>query len=550
MNTSWQYGKDVQKRKIPEETKKKNLIRPKNEEGFFSGVAALTLSGLLVKALGMFFKIPMNYILGDTGMGYYNAAYTIYTFFYMLSTAGLPTAVSILVAGERTERRRLLSLSLWLFCGIGVTGTCILWFGGEALANWIGAPPAVTCIFAVAPTLFFICIASAFRGYYQGCSRMLPTAISQVLETIGKVAVGILCALYAIHQGKPTPVVAAYAALGLTVGSAISMVYLLLCQGKKDVVSTTSLSTRTLLKRLIAIALPITASSAVMSLTSMIDAVLIQRLLQQNGMTQEAATTLYGNYTSLAVPLFNLPPSLIYPIAYAIVPLLTRYTAEQNHREVRTLTETALRLAVLIGAPCAMGLTVLSSPILKLLFRTESAELAAPLLIRLAPSSLLVCILAVTNAVLQSIGKATLPVFSMLVGSVVKITSTLWLLPKYGITAAPISTFLCYLTVTAMNLYFTLRYTGLTLHLRRTCVCPMLAACICAGTARIAYAGLFMILPEKGAVLPAIGVAALVYLLCIRNMGILGEEELALLPKKPWVQKLLYPKTKNNEETI
>lgn len=539
MNTSWQYGKDVRRTKIPEEIKKKDLTKSKKEEGFFSGVAALTLSGLLVKALGMFFKIPMNYILGDTGMGYYNAAYTIYTFFYMLSTAGLPSAVSILVssAKENGERRKLLSIALWLFCGIGVIGTCILWFGGNTLANWIGAPPSVSCLYAVAPTLFFICIASAFRGYYQGCSRMIPTAVSQLLEAVGKVAVGILCALYAIRQGKPTSVVAAYAAFGLTVGATCGMVYLLLCQGKTDVVSTTSTSTRMLLKRLTAIALPITVSSAVMSLSSMIDATLIQRLLQQSGMSQEAATTLYGNYTSLAVPMFNLPPSLVYPIAYAIVPLLTRYASDK--KKVCSLTETALRLAILIGAPCAMGLTVLAEPILSLLFRSESAHLAAPLLVCLAPASLLVCILAVTNAVLQSIGKAVLPVYSMLIGSVVKITSTLWLLPKMGITAAPISTFLCYLIAAMMNLCFLLHNTGLTLHLRRTCICPMLASGICALTARLTYTALVSFVP-KLAVLSAIAVAVLMYLLCIRQMGILGEEELALLPKKPWVQKILY----------
>ncbi len=453
---------------------------------------------------------------------------------------------------EAKERRRdTLTLSLWLFCGIGATGTCILWFGGEKLANWIGAPPSVTCIYAVAPTLFFICIASALRGYYQGLSRMLPTAVSQLLETLGKVAIGILCALVAIRGNQPTPVSAACAAVGLTVGAAFGMVYLLFCLRRiqHDAADDPSVpwqesATGDLLRRLIAIALPITISAAVTSLTSMIDAALIQRLLQQNGSSQEMATTLYGNYTSLAVPLFNLPPTLVYPIAYAIVPLLTRHAGAP--KKIRSLTETALRLSILIGAPCAMGLTVLADPILHLLFRADSAALAAPLLVRLAPSSLFVCVLAVTNAVLQSIGKVTLPVFSMLAGSAVKILSTLWLLPQMGIHAAPISTFLCYLTATAMNLLFLLHSTGLSLHLRRTCLCPMLASGICAAIARLTYAGLTYLAPSftKPAVLVAIGAAAAVYLLCVRNMGILGPEERALLPKKPWVQKLLYPKEK------
>lgn len=548
VNPSWHYGKDVQTPTKPEETKiqiSKNSTNETKEEGFFSGVAVLTLSSLVVKALGMLFKIPMNYILGDTGMGYYNAAYTIYTFFYMLSTAGLPTAVTILVSEAKERRRDILAQSLWLFCGIGTVGTCILWFGGEAMAKWIGAPPSVTCMYVVAPTLFFICIASALRGYYQGLSRMLPTAISQLLEALGKVAIGMLCALVAIRQGRPTPVVAACAAMGLTVGAACGMVYLLFClrhDAEKSSTPWQESTTGDLLRRLVHIAVPITISAAVTSLTSMIDAALIQRLLQQNGLSQETATTLYGNYTSLAVPLFNLPPTLVYPIAYAIVPLLTRHVGAP--KKIRSLTETALRLSILIGAPCAMGMTVLADPILSLLFRADSATLAAPLLVRLAPSSLFVCVLAVTNAVLQSIGKATLPVFSMLAGAAVKILSTLWLLPRYGITAAPVSTFLCYLIATAMNLVFVLHSTGLSLHLKRTCLCPMLAAGICATAARLTYVGLTALVPSKIAVLVAIGTAAAVYLLCVRRMGILGPEERALLPKKPWVQKLLYSKEK------
>lgn len=545
MQTALKTGKDVQTGRILVKTKETQSGRGTGES-FFSGVLVLTIAGLLVKAMGMFFKIPMNYIVGDTGMGYYNAAYTIYTFFYMLSTAGLPTAVSILVSsaraeGRRNQSRRILQMALWLFCGIGILGSGVMFVFADELAAWIGAPPSAYSILAAAPTLFFICIASALRGYFQGCSRMVPTAVSQFLEAFCKVGAGILGALYGIRMGEDAPMVAARAVFGLTLGSAVSMLYLILaglyshqsssCRPSDFTEKPSIDSRRTILAGLASIALPITVSSAVMSLTGMIDAVLIQRLLQQSGMTQEAATTLYGNYTSLAVPMFNLPPVLVYPIAYAMVPLLTRYRTERDsEKRAQGLIGSALRMAVLIGAPCALGMSVLSGEILTLLYRSASAETAAPLLTLLAPSSLLVCILAVTNSALQSIGKAGLPVLSMLAGAFIKILTTLWLIPGMGITAAPVSTFFCYLTVTAMNLAFLLQSSGLRPDMGRTFFRPMTAAGVCAMSALAAQRFLQYVLPEKLSVLPAIGIAAVVYCLLIRSMGVLTEEDIALLP--------------------
>ncbi|MBR5446554.1 MAG: polysaccharide biosynthesis protein, partial [Clostridia bacterium] len=444
MNTSCPVKKDVEANSGTKKTETTKIPEPRNRNPLAAGVLILTVSNLLVKALGMLFRIPMNYFLGDTGMGYYNAAYTIYTFFYMLSTAGLPAAVSVMAAASRADgqykqSRRILYTALVLFCLIGLTGSAVFGFFPDALAELIGAPSSSSCILAIAPTLFFICVTSAFRGYFQGCSRMIPTAVSQLLEAVCKVGAGILGALYGIRMNAPPQVTAAYAITGLTLGAAVSMLYLLvqdLCTHETE----TAMQPQTLqpvnyvLKQLAAIALPVTMSSAVMSLSSVMDTVLIQHLLRQSGFTEETAAAMYGNYTSLAVPMFNLPPVLVYPVAYALVPLL----AGKQRKEAERIIPAALRIAVLIGMPCSMGLAVLSEPILKLLYRESSAVTAAPLLTLLAPSSLLVCILAVTNSVLQSQRRAGLTVYSMLAGTVVKVLAESVLIPCIGIAAAPI----------------------------------------------------------------------------------------------------------------
>mgnify|MGYP002752950156 CR=1 FL=1 len=182
---------------------------------FFSGVLILTISNLIVKAIGLMFKIPMNHIVGDEGMGYYNEAYTIYTFLYMISTAGLPTAISIMVADSRAagkvrQVKRIFRVSLGLFFAIGIVGMLVMLLGAGPLSTMIGAENTKYCIMAIAPTLFFICISSALRGYFQGYQSMFPTAVSQLIEAVCKLGVGITLALYAIRMDLPIYIAAAY----------------------------------------------------------------------------------------------------------------------------------------------------------------------------------------------------------------------------------------------------------------------------------------------------------------------------------------------------
>ncbi|MBE6598789.1 MAG: polysaccharide biosynthesis protein, partial [Ruminococcaceae bacterium] len=342
---------------------------------FTKGVFILTAANIVIKLAGLLFKVPMNYIVGDTGMGYYGSAYSIYTFLYMLSTAGLPVAVSIMVAEGRSagrfmQVRKVFRTALLIFCAVGCVGSgAMLIFAGR-LAALIGSEPSVFCIAAIAPTLLFICISSAFRGYFQGCEAMIPIAVSQLIEALGKLILGIGAALYSIRMGYGIHVTAAYAVSGVSVGSLIGMLYLMAAklffrdprEGEGLHVSAETTSSAALLKRFAAISLPITVSSSVMSLSGMIDTVLIQRMLRLSGMGQEAATTLYGNYTSLALPMFNLPPVLIYPITCALIPLLTSARAVVDMKQTGRLVTSSLRAAVLIGMPCAIGLASLSYP--------------------------------------------------------------------------------------------------------------------------------------------------------------------------------------------
>ena len=488
----------------------------------------LTVSNLLVKVTGLLFKIPMNHIVGDTGMGYFNSAYSIYTFFYMLSTSGLPVALAVMVsekraAGNITAAKTIYRTALVLFAAGGLGVFLLMFFASGGLAGLIRSDKSALSVAVAAPTMLFICISSALRGYFQGCGNMVPTAVSQLIEAAGKLLIGIAAAVYAIRMGY-----------GIHVGSLAGMVYLLIAKflrGDRDllpddlVIRNEPVPYRGILRRFLKISLPITVSASVMSLTNMIDTALIQRVLQHAGWTAEEAATLFGNYTSLAVPMFNLPPVFVYPIAYSIVPAVAAALASGETEKASDAVRMSLRAAVLIGMPCALGLTVLADPVLCIFYKAESAHLASPLLTLLAPSSFFVCVLAVTNSILQSCGEERKPVISMLCGAVVKCVSSVVLLQKFGIAGAPVSTFLCYLTVTVINLAFVVKCTGIRPDFSKIFFLPAVSGLACAVTAA-AVNGLLAQFSGKTACIAAIFAGAAVYAAILLASGNVTMDEI------------------------
>ena len=522
----------------------------KSTKLFFSGILVLTVSNLLMKAIGLLFKIPLNHVVGDTGMGYFNSAYAIYVTFFMISTAGLPMAVALLISESRAKGnikqvKRIFNVSVVLFFIIGVVGMCAMMFGSKAFSALMKSEPTYLCIMAIAPTLFFICISSAIRGFFQGYQQMIPTAISQLIESLCKLLVGIMMAMWSISAGYEIHETAAFTVLGLTVGAALGMVFLVISKmifkESKYNEEFVQLSddeqitepVKVILKRLVIIAIPITLSASLLSLANFIDAIIVQSRLQAAGMTQLEATTVFGNYTTLAVPMFNLPPALIYPISYSIIPMIRATMVAGDKVRAKLIMESSLRVAVLIAVPSALGLSALSKPILNLFYTSKSVEMAAPLLSILALSVFFLCILSVTNAILQACGHERKPIISMVVGAVVKLVSSYILIgiPGVGIYGTPISTFLCYLTVTSINFYFVAKYVGIIPKVRSVFVRPFAAAVLCMITAVGAYALFEKLHPGRLATLAAIAIAVAVYAVLIFVFKAISKEDVLLLPK-------------------
>lgn len=511
---------------------------------FLSGVSALTLSTVVVKIIGLVYKIPMMHYLGAEGMGYFNSAYELYTLFFVIATAGLPVAVSILISeslahGRLRNMRKIYKISFSLFFILGLAGALILSLCSKWFAEMLQSPKAGLCIAFIAPTVFFVSVASAVRGYFQGNQNMIPTAVSQVVEAIGKLLLGVLLAMWAVKQGWPAERAAAFAVLGLVAGSAISMLYLLLLGGFRGSVSpslTTDLSTDgtgTILRRLLTLAIPVTVSAALSGLTRVVDMTLILRRLADIGYIPSDAAALFGSYSTLAVPIYHLPSSLIAGIAVSLVPALTAAVESGVREKQDSLVHVAIRLGCVVAIPCAFGLAVFSSPILGLLFsdEAEAIAVAAPLLAALGMSVPSVCLLTVTNAVLQAHKKASLPILSMLAGTVVKIVSGYVLvgMPSVAMMGAPVSTLLCNLVAVGMNFYFMARCDAFSGRLFPVLTKPLAASAVAMAAALAIYLPVANRWTESGAFLVALPVCGVIYLIVSLRWGTLEKEDVALV---------------------
>ena len=529
---------------------------PKSDIGmFFSGVLVLTFASILVKAVGLISKIVLNRVVGSVGAGYYSSAYEIYAYLYVLSTSGLPVAISIMVSksrgrGKIKEAKRIFDIAFIVLLIIGTVFSLGMILFSDKIASLIGASDTRLSIIMIAPTMLFICLSSCLRGYFQGYQLMIPTAISQVIEAVVKVFLGVLLALYAKNKGYGDHVVAAYTILGVTIGVLLGMVYLYIKKlffkeynylPSDLIIDDNQKSKKQIFKELFSIAIPITLSSSVLSLTTIIDTVMVQNRLLAYGMNEISVRIYYGDYTSLVISMFNLPTILFYPIANALVPLISMANGEVNKKRSREIRELSMRIINIIAIPCAFGLGVFAYPILNLLmFKEDSVSRAAPWLSIAAASVMFLGIISVTNAFLNTAGKQKLPIISMLVGAIAKLISNYILLGKIGIYGAPISTVICYLFASSMNIFFTIKHFGKLPSLKRSFGLPILSSIISIGSSAILYLGLTMLLPSKIATLIAIIVAVLLYFVISFKIKSITADDIYMIPNGEKVLKFLF----------
>ena len=440
-----------------------SITKSQKIPSFAFGAALLAISAVIVKLIGVCYKIPLVHLLGAQGMGYFNAAYDVYALLCVISTTGLPVAVSVLVNRYPACQKSIFRVSLILFTVIGLPGTLAVFFGAEKIALWIGAPNAAQSLRFIAPSVLFICLSGAFRGYYQAKRNMVPTAVSQVIEAAGKLLFGLVFARIAIGMNGGTATAASFAVLGLSVGTLLSLLYLVICGRRpQKEESMGTISHRQLLSQLLAVAFPVTLGAVLAGFSKVIDLALIMRRLQDGGISQDAAIALYGCYSSMVIPLFNVVPTLFGSLAMSLVPHLSHAIAGKDTAAQTQILSTAFRWGVAISLPAAIGMGMLSKQILDLLFSgTNEIRTAVPLLVPLCMAVPASCLITATSAVLQAYGYAWIPMISTAIGCAIKAASlyVLCVNPRIGVLAAPISTLLCCTATACLNFAFVAKYT-------------------------------------------------------------------------------------------
>ena len=513
------------------------------------GALILMIANIIVKVIGAAFKIPLTYLLGEEGMALFSTSYTMYTWFFIIATAGIPVAISRMISEARTkenykEVKRIFSVSSRLLICIGVVGTIVLYFGSSWLAKQLGNRDASLGIKAISPALFFVALMSAYRGYFQGHQDMLPTALSEVSEALGKLVIGFLGAYFLISKGVEYG--AAGAVFGVAMGGCLGFVTLFSVYGIKKRKKTElpslgiSRSNGTILKELIKIAIPITLGASVFSLTSLIDTAMIMRNLQSGGFSYEKAKYFYGSYTGYAVPLFNLPPTLISSITISIVPAIASALADGDMKLARQTVGNSLAITILFALPCAVGMAIFANPILDLVYNNTNATNTLGVL---GYAIVFVSLVMVTNAILQSAGKERIPVINMIIGGIVKIIINMVLVknPDINIVGAPIGTLTCYAVILFLNLICLARVIKIELSPVQYILKPIISVVLMAFCSMTVYKLLFF-LGNKISFIIAMVVAVAVYGFSILLLRILTEELLGSIPGMsrfaPFLKKL------------
>ncbi len=522
-------------------------------QSLVKGSLILLLANLLVKIIGAGFKIPLTNIIGNEGMGYFSAAYSIYSGLFVIATAGLPVAVSKMVSGASAkgnykEIKRIFFIVYMIFLAIGIIGSSVLFFGADSLAATTEYLDSNIAIKAIAPAILFVSLMSVYRGFFQGMSNMMPTAVSEVVEALAKLVIGLAAAYILLPGGLP--VAAAGAVSGVTIGTFLSFVVLMLIYlaSKKNIYadiksSAEPRSFRQITWELIKIAVPVTISASVFTLTNMIDYVMVGRNLAEiKEFLPDIPVALYGMYTSKAITLYNLPPTLVMSLCLALVPAISKAYSSGDKNTVRTTTTQSLRATLIFIVPCCIGLFVLANPILKLLFDTDDAAL---LLRFLTPATLFVSLVLVSNAILQATGNVNIPVINILFGGIAKVIVNNILVsnPAIHINGAPIGTTVCYFIYMTLNLIYVRKVTRADINLTFW-VKPLLSGVVMAAVAFFVYAFIAPYLGNsKVAIILSLaisgGTSGIAYLLSLLCTGGITRNDIELLPKGGKIADLL-----------
>ena len=574
-----------------------------NRQSFLYGALLLTAGMAVVKVIGALFKVPLQRVVGEYGMGVFHVAYSFYGPVFSLATAGFPVAVSRLVSesatlGRWNDVRLVRRAAMPLFLGVGVGGMALI----TLAAPWycrtvIGDPNALYAMLALAPAILFACVGAVYRGYYEGLRDMAPTAVSQIVEALVKLVVGLGGALAAARLGEAAyartgqvlglapaspgdasllvlSLAAAGGVAGVACGAGVSTLYLWLRGRRGDGITLAMLrgaprpaGKKAMRRRLWKITLPVAAGSILLNAAGLVDAAFLQgrlaALLERDpqgllaacpGMIPEAylrqpqalPTFLYGCYT-MALTLYLLVPAITQAFGVSALPAVTQAWARGNRGELAARMASVLRVTALFCFPAGVGLSALAGPVTRLLYGdSQSWPITARALGLLGLASLAAAMSTPLSSMLQAVGRADLPVKLLPAALAIKLGVNWWLcaIPQVNILGAAAGTLCCYLFLTAAQLWCLRRAAGVALSPVKLFAKPLASALVCGCAARLAYGLLGRVLSgsswaEGLCAGASVAAGALVYLAGLLILRSIAKNDLFMLPQGQKIAKML-----------
>lgn len=518
----------------------------KDKKGsFIIQASVLAAASLIVRFIGFLYRLPLTELIGDRGNAIYSAGYYIYTFLLILSSAGLPAAISRLVStriakGEYRNAQKIFRVSMIFAGAAGAIGMLVLFFFAEPIAKMVDSPNSVYCLQTLAPTLLIVGVMSVYRGYLQGMNIMTPTAVSQIFEQVFNAVFSVYLAWVLVKQSIPLGAAGGTAGTGIGALAGLIVVMIFYNRMKPEIRHNMRIeekgiyqeTTGEVFKKLVVTAFPIIAGTAVFSMTNLIDMKMVMSGLMSSGAFTEAeAEVLYGQLSGKYVTLTTFPVSISSAMATAAIPNIAMAVTVGNKKEVKRKINKALKLAMIISIPAAVGIGVLGDQILRMLF--HSYPEGGVLLKVGAISIAFLSFCQIVTGVLQGIGKIQVPVIGALLGAVVKIALN-WILiriPSINVVGAVISTDVCYLVASIFNVIMLMRYTKTRVNFSGVLIKPTIGSIIMGIGCVIGYKVISLVFGNTISTLLTIIVAVIIYLLVMIFIRGITEEDLLSIPK-------------------
>lgn len=512
---------------------------------FLKGAMILGLAGIIVKILGAAFRIPITWIITSEGLGYYQTAYPIYVLLIAVATSGFPVAISKMVSARRAVgdvrgAHRVFTFVFKILVGFGIVASTVVLFGAEFIVGTLlQNPKAYMALVALVPAILLVPIMAAFRGYFQGQNNMNPSAISQIAEQFARVIFGVGLAMILVPKGVEFG--AAGATFGATAGAIFGLSIMMFLYFKEKNKRHYELENSPVFEReksselfreLITIAVPIIIGALVLPTMNTIDLALVMRRLIDAGFTPEQANAMYAQLTGIAATIINLPQVVTSAIAISLVPVISSAYAMGDLKRTRENTNLAIRVSLLIGLPAGVGIFVLSTPIIQLLYPNEPASVGGILAV-MAIGVVFLSLIQSFTSILQGMGKAHIPVINLFIAAGVKLVLTyvLTAIPSLNVKGAAISTVAAYIVAAVLDYISVRNELGLRFSFKEFFYRPILTAGIMGVIAFFSHRLLLPITGNSIATLGAVAIGGIVYVIALFLTGTITREDLLSMPK-------------------